>query len=174
LSDIEQQPQTTNHEQRTNMKLKGAKQVHYDSGPNMTPLVDIVMVILIFLMLCGSFQGAEHYLVSNVPFSKQGVGGGTPPPGGIPEDEPLVITVETNATRDGFVARAEKTTLSDARSLESHLVTLREQLKKAGKPPEKVQIVIAPGRTVKYKYLVEVYQAALAAQFSKIAFAPAR
>ena len=37
------------------MKLQGAKQVHYDSGPNMTPLVDVVMVILIFLMLAGSF-----------------------------------------------------------------------------------------------------------------------
>ena len=65
------------------MKIKGAKKVHYDSGPNMTPLVDVVMVILIFLMLAGSFAGAEHYLVSNVPFSKQGAGGGTPPPGGF-------------------------------------------------------------------------------------------
>ena len=27
------------------MRIKGAKAVHYDSGPNMTPLVDVVMVI---------------------------------------------------------------------------------------------------------------------------------
>ena len=33
------------------MKIQGAKKVHYDAGPNMTPLVDVVMVILIFLML---------------------------------------------------------------------------------------------------------------------------
>ena len=26
------------------MKIKGAKQVHYDSGPNMTPLVDVVIL----------------------------------------------------------------------------------------------------------------------------------
>ena len=31
------------------MKVSGAKQVHYDSGPNMTPLVDVVMVILMIL-----------------------------------------------------------------------------------------------------------------------------
>ena len=49
------------------MKIAGAKKVHYDSGPNMTPLVDVVMVILIFLMLCGSFGGMERYLVSNLP-----------------------------------------------------------------------------------------------------------
>ena len=27
------------------MKIPGTKRIHYDSGPNMTPLVDIVMVI---------------------------------------------------------------------------------------------------------------------------------
>ena len=41
------------------MKMKGAKQVHYESGPNMIPLVDVVMVILIFLMLAGTF-GGDH------------------------------------------------------------------------------------------------------------------
>ena len=41
----------------------------------MTPLVDVVMVILIFLMLAGSFAGAEHYLVSNVPFTDKGAAG---------------------------------------------------------------------------------------------------
>jgi biopolymer transport protein ExbD len=156
------------------MKIRGAKKVHYDSGPNMTPLVDVVMVILIFLMLAGSFAGTEHYLVSNVPISKRGAGNATPPPGGIPEDEPLVISVEQNATHDGFVARAEKLTASDSRVLQKQLETLREQLRTAGKPPDKVQIVISPGKNVKYKNLVEVYQAALSAQFSKVAFAPSR
>ena len=28
------------------MRVQSANKVHYDSGPNMTPLVDIVMVIL--------------------------------------------------------------------------------------------------------------------------------
>jgi hypothetical protein len=37
-----------------------------------------------------------------------------------------------------------------------------------------VQIVISPGRNVKYKHLVDVYQAALSAKFTKVAFAPSR
>ncbi len=156
------------------MKLRTAKYVSYDAGPNMTPLVDVVMVILIFLMLTGSFTGTEHYLVSNVPFSKHGAGGATPPPGGIPEDEPLVIEVEQNATRDGFVARAEKLTATDASTLQVDLSRLREQLANAGKPADKVQVVISPGKSVKYKDLVNVYQAALGAKFSKVAFAPSR
>ena len=49
------------------MKMKSAQKIHYDAGPNMTPLVDIVMVILIFLMLTGTFTAGMHYLQSNIP-----------------------------------------------------------------------------------------------------------
>src|SRR3954454_20107179 len=141
------------------MKVRGAKQVHYDSGPNMTPLVDVVMVILIFLMLAGSFVGTEHYLVSNVPFSRKGIGNASAPPGGIPEDEPVVINVERNATRDGFIARADKLTATDAAALQKGLVSLGLHPAGPGKPPDKVQIVISPGRNVRYQNLIDVYQA---------------
>src|SRR5687767_1491415 len=67
------------------MKLQGAKKVHYDSGPNMTPLVDVVMVILIFLMLAGSFGANEHYLTSNLPISESGASASDPPPGFVPD-----------------------------------------------------------------------------------------
>ena len=56
------------------MKVSGAKQVHYDSGPNMTPLVDVVMVILIFLMLAGNFGTNEHYMISKTPMHATGGG----------------------------------------------------------------------------------------------------
>src|SRR5437762_14167338 len=86
------------------MRIQGARKVHYDSGPNMTPLVDVVMVILIFLMLAGSFTGAEHYLISQAAYSKSGAGGATPPPGGIPQDEPLEVRVDS-PTPDRFHVR---------------------------------------------------------------------
>ena len=156
------------------MKLKGAKQVHYDSGPNMTPLVDVVMVILIFLMLAGSFGGAEHYLVSNLPIKQSGPGGAPPPPGFVP-DEPLDIRVDNNRTGDGYVARTTTGNIvaADATTLGAKLVRLRDDLEKAGKTRDKIQVVINPGKSVKYKYLVQVYQAALEAQFNKVAFATA-
>ena len=49
------------------MKMRAAQKVHYDAGPNMTPLVDVVMVILIFLMLTGSFAVGVHFLQSKNP-----------------------------------------------------------------------------------------------------------
>jgi biopolymer transport protein ExbD len=151
------------------MKIKGAKAVHYDAGPNMTPLVDVVMVILIFLMLAGSFAGTEHYLVSKTPISQKGLGGQAPPPGTIP-DEPLEIRVDSPVP-DRFVARIGQRQVDSAASLKALLDQMREQLRGAGSPPDKVQVVIAPGRGVKYKFLVEVYQTALQAQFEKIGFA---
>ena len=55
------------------MKISGAKKVHYESGPNMTPLVDVVMVILIFLMLAGSFGSTEHYMIGSAELHSAGV-----------------------------------------------------------------------------------------------------
>src|SRR5207253_2215594 len=56
------------------MKIKGAKAVHYDSGPNITPLVVVVMVILIFLMLAGSFGASAIFLPSSMPIKDKGKG----------------------------------------------------------------------------------------------------
>ena len=84
------------------MRLKGAKQVHYDSGPNMTPLVDVVMVILIFLMLAGSFGGAEHYLQSKVPIRK---GAGSVKSDAVPDETDF--THHRRRPGDRFSARPD-------------------------------------------------------------------
>src|SRR4028118_642974 len=68
------------------MKLRAAKAVHYESGPNMTPLVDVVMVILIFLMLAGSFGSDAHYLTSNIPIKQSGGAQVEPKPGEEPDE----------------------------------------------------------------------------------------
>ena len=86
------------------MRIKGAKAVHYDSGPNMTPLVDVVMVILIFLMLAGSFGGIEHYLVSSTPVTKTGGGANTSV---VPDEVQYTITVDSPmGMSDRFIVRA--------------------------------------------------------------------
>src|SRR5215211_6744073 len=101
------------------MKIQGAKKIHYDAGPNMTPLVDVVMVILIFLMLAGSFATAEHFLVSNLPVVQSGAGGEQAPPGFIP-DEPIDIRVDA-PTADSFVATAGQIRTGDIEKLTAQL-----------------------------------------------------
>lgn len=156
------------------MRIQGSKKVHYDSGPNMTPLVDIVMVILIFLMLAGSFTGTEWYLVSDLPLRETGAGNVAPPAGGFPQYELLEVKVDQNATRDGFVARAGQIQTSDPKVLETALARLSDQYTQTGAGTDKVQVIISPGRAVKYEHLVEVYQAALRAKFNRIGFSTAR
>src|SRR6185295_15996911 len=83
------------------MRLKGAKQVHYDSGPNMTPLVDIVMVILIFLMLAGSFGSSTQFLMS-----RRARTSGPPLPTVVeaPHDIDINLDAAGTGADDGFLA----------------------------------------------------------------------
>jgi biopolymer transport protein ExbD len=158
------------------MRIKGAKQVHYDAGPNMTPLVDVVMVILIFLMLAGKFGDKEHYLASSSPIKSTGHALPNAP---VPKDVDMHISVDT--VEDRFAARVDGVdeTISDVPRLTQVLTEKLAQYLQIGKQPDDLQVLISPGRTVKYNFLIQVYQAALAAQvgekpndkhFTKVAF----
>jgi biopolymer transport protein ExbD len=151
------------------VRLQTSKKIHYDSGPNMTPLVDIVMVILIFMMLVSQFVSAEHFLTSNLPISQSGAGNVQLPPGFLP-DEPLDIRVDSPVP-DRFVATAGQIRTSDPAALTNALRQMRVNLNKAGKADDQIQVKIGPGKNVKYGYLVQVYEAALNAGYVKIAFA---
>ncbi|HEX4123547.1 MAG TPA: biopolymer transporter ExbD [Tepidisphaeraceae bacterium] len=154
------------------MKLKGAKAVHYDSGPNMTPLVDVVMVILIFLMLAGSFGGTTHYLMSKAGIKPKGVSHQALPPGYVPDID-LDLQISNNPDGPGFVARINNspTGTGDEATLAATLSAKYKNFLAAGEKPEHLEVVLYPARNVKYEYVVQVYQAALQAQFQKVAFA---
>ncbi|HEV7301065.1 MAG TPA: biopolymer transporter ExbD [Tepidisphaeraceae bacterium] len=151
------------------MRLKGAKAVHYESGPNMTPLVDVVMVILIFLMLTGSFGGQEHYLISNMPVTAAGVGGSSDE---IKEEVALDIRVDS-PTPDRFVATAGRIQADTTEKLTAQLIAMKKQFNEAGTPDDKIQVKISPGRNVKYRFLVQCYEAALRAELPRVGFATA-
>lgn len=151
------------------MKIKGAKQVHYDSGPNMTPLVDVVMVILIFLMMAGSFTQGGWYLQSTVPIKAKGGVQAEVKPGTIP-DEPLEVRIDNAA--DGFrVVAGDIRSSGDREQLRLSLAQKLAAYEAAGTARDKVQVVLMPGRNVKYENIIAVYEAALRAGFTKVGFA---
>jgi biopolymer transport protein ExbD len=153
------------------MKMKGAKQVHYDSGPNMTPLVDVVMVILIFLMLAGSFGGESQFLVSKQAIKKSGGAKVELKPGEVP-DTPVEIRVDNSRDGVGFLANGPgfPGAMSNPDQIRGLLQKKRETFNAAGTPTDKLMLTISPSRAVKYHYLIDVYQAALQAGFTKVAF----
>ena len=151
------------------MKISGAKQVHYESGPNMTPLVDVVMVILIFLMMAGSFTQGGWFLQSTVPIKAKGGVQAQLPPGAIP-DEPLELWIDNAA--DGFrVVAGDIRATGDREALRAALTQKLVAFEAAGTKRDKVQVVLMPGRNVKYENIVAVYEAALRAGFTKVGFA---
>ena len=152
------------------MKLRASQKVHYEAGPNMTPLVDVVMVILIFLMLTGTFAVGEHFLRSNQAITGKGSGETLP---NVPLDEALTITVDSlsenewSATFGGFRVN------NSGAAMEKQLTQMHEALNKAGTPTDRIKVVISPGQRTKYKHLIEVFEAALNAKLTKVGFSTA-
>ena len=154
------------------MRISGAKKVHYDSGPNMTPLVDVVMVILIFLMLTGSFGAATQFLPSTMPIKSTGKG--SLDKDKIPKvpDPELNIAVFPN-TDGTWTARTDNGELfvngTSPKSGRTLVQALRE-LKGKYEDQSKLQVLIGPRIDTRYEAIIAVYQMAMEAECQKIGF----
>ena len=141
----------------------------HEMTPNMTPLVDVVMVILIFLMLAGSFSKGGWFLQSTMPIKQSGGEGAKPDPSFLP---PPVLEVRVDNSPDGFrVMAGDIRATGDKAQLKAALEQKRKMFEAAGNPPDKVQVTLMPARAVKYENLIAVYEAALRAGFKKVGFA---
>jgi len=139
----------------------------------MTPLVDIVMVILIFLMLAGNFGGVTQFLVSKQGIKKSGGVGRPLKPGEVP-DTPLEVRVQNldpTGVNAGFLATG--TGLPPTHNIDVVQNWFKGKLSlynRAGTPTDKLLVTLSPTRDVKYQYLIQVYDAALRAGYQKVAF----
>jgi|SRR6185437_8412959 len=153
------------------MKLRGAKKVHYDSGPNMTPLVDVVMVILIFLMLAGSFGGASSFLMNKQAIRAKGLNHKQLKPGELPDPQ-IDIYVDNLRDGSGFIAHMSGSEgVTRPEDLTKILAAKRAELLANGNAPDKLQVILHPRVDSKWEYLIAVYQATNEAKFEKVAFA---
>ena len=160
------------------MTARAFKAAHYDSGPNMTPLVDVVMVILIFLMLAGSFGAASHYLPGAIP--KRVGGPGTEV--AITDVHPIVVRMGSRG--EGIVASSPDLGRDPATGqprqyrsvgeLREALAAKRVEKQAAHTPAEQMQVIIAPEARARYEHVLGVYEAAMAAEWPKIGFQAAR
>lgn len=151
------------------MRFTRSKRVSYDADPNMTPLVDVVMVILIFLMLAGSFGFNHHYLAGKMFVSAEpDVAQMTTPP-----DEIVEIQIFPDATYgfrvvSGDIRSAGR--VPDANWLADELSRKRGQYERHGTSTDQLQVVLFPSANTRYDHIASVYEAALRAKFKKIAF----
>ena len=151
------------------MKQRTDSAPSYHAGPNMTPLVDVVMVILIFLMLAGSFGTAEHFMSSRLPIVRDGC----PAPGSPPIPQPVVIDVNVYANGDASILGTPGR-LQDPAEVRMVLAGRLTALVKNGKSPDDVRAVLHPALGTKWASLAPLYDAAMLADYKNISFAEAR
>ena len=153
------------------MRFGSRKPTKFESGPNMTPLVDVVMVILIFLMLVGSFATDQLFLQQKSGLLES-ASSAPPNPDQVP-DEPIIVRV--NKTVDGgFVVRADDISAISGDILFPQMKQRFDTLISIGKTADRITVVIQPDGAIGYGQLIEVYEAILKAGFEKVSFTTAK
>ncbi len=141
-----------------------------DATPDLTPVVNIAMVVLVVFMLTASFAASEMFLNSSV--NVQGQGAVAPADDFVPT-EPLEIRL-TVITRDQFRARIGGFETGDKDELYDILQQLRDRENAAGIETDDIEVVVRPDADVPLEYLVAAYEAAARAGLTKVATATGR
>lgn len=130
-------------------------EMHY--GPNMTPMVDVVMVILIFFMASAAMLGPEWFVRTNLP---RAAAVSTP----VSDTPPLRLTLA--------MTREEGTTLFHVNGQEQavELAQVIEALDSAvrTRSPDEIVVIVDPAPSVPYEDVVALHAACQRLGISKV------
>jgi biopolymer transport protein ExbD len=152
------------------MPRRRSRKIVSKEPPNLTPVVNVAMVVLVVFMLTASFIEPQPYMQSRVALVEQG---GTAEYSAT--DEPLRVLVDIDASTPSqfrvFIG-------SDSAATGEEALALFEQRAAALGGTEQeladTQVEISPQRNVIWQHLITVYEAAQRAGFSSITFTPSR
>ena len=130
-------------------------------GPNMTPMVDVVMVILIFFMLGSSFASPDWYLTNNTPAIKGGLSKN------VKVQKMTATRILIKLTQIGSHTRASIAAFQTEDLSGQLLKWLKDKKKAAGK---NVQVLISPANDVPYQQVITTYSDCVQAQYTHVAF----
>ncbi len=160
----------------TNKRRRGPmRKMSAHVGPNMTPMVDVVMCILIFFMLGSSFVVPELFLKSNTAVYKGGLG--------TEESTVKLPSVRMNITLrrqgndtwvsafDSPLMQMNKLDDQDQASNQEIMARLAGRRKTIS---DDVQVLIVPEGKVPYQDVITIYDYCTKLQFKQVAFYPAK
>jgi biopolymer transport protein ExbD len=120
-------------------RRRGALARREQSFPNLTPMVDVVMVILVFFMAATTFAGSEWFLRSTVARPAPAAQPAAEPPSApTPTSETAVVPEKTQQNEDAFQLPPVKLFIDLSRSPEGE--TLAEGL---GRPIAPLRDILA-------------------------------
>ncbi len=156
------------------------KQMHTHVGPNMTPMVDIVMCILIFFMLGMSLATPELFLKSNAAaVDKEGLGN-DPGAQKLPAVRMSIKLARTmvNGREVTAVTAFNETPLpmNDIHDVDQRLnQAIFERLAARRKSiSDDVQVLIVPEKDVPYQDVITIYDDCVKLEFKQVAFYPVK
>ncbi len=158
--------------QRRGLRRRGALDQHTQHfGPNMTPMVDVVMVILVFFMVSAAFVGPEWFLRTLLPQSAAKAAS-TPTGAGGATLGPLRITLDMKLDpADPTRVRVSGNGLTDAtpEAMGQSLKKLTDGL--AGEEVlSKIEVLIAPARSVPYREVVRMHELVSGAGITRVGY----
>lgn len=130
-----------------------ARSLHF--GPTMTPMVDVVMVILVFFMASAAFVGPEWFLRALVPLRTPPAGAGTPPTPAQHVRQELVLDLSADGRT---IVRGLSLTAASLDEAESALASLVDD--PSNDLASHLELVIRPSPRVPYRDVVRLHEAA--------------
>lgn len=137
-------------------------------GPNMTPMVDVILVILIFFMATTIIVGDEWFLGAGL--ARPGAGGQAPAAEADPfEMPPPRFTLRLTSGAGGTVVQGlgEATVVGGPARMDTWAAEALGGLDRAS-----LVVLITPAPDVPYEHVVAVHDALVRAQVEQIALTP--
>ena len=125
---------------------------HEELEMNLVPLIDVLLVIIIFLVVSATFSRTSELQI-NLPTAEAN----------SPQDKPLVVTVEVDAT-GRYMVNGRAVESADVAGIASALT------KAAGEGKEPTIVINADAKTT-HQSVVNVMEAARQANYTHITFA---
>jgi len=134
-------------------------------GPNMTPMVDVVMVILVFFMASAAFVGDDWFLRAGVveapkPGSSSSSAASAAPPD--PLSQRLDVLLDRAPSGETLVSAFELVRVPIASFVQ------RTRSLPRGSATAKLEIIVRPTAEVVYQDVVSVHEACYAAGIEKV------
>ena len=146
-----------------------APRKHASYTPNMTPLIDVLFLLLLFFLLSSKYRQAEGAIPGSLPKIGGGVSTGTD----VINVKFVIQVIPEGDNLD--TARYKLQGMTDATDARSLFDKLHQKVTQSGgeKGCEKIQVVIRPRRNAPWQFVVEAFNQAMRAKFKNIGFAPA-
>ncbi len=164
----------------TNRQRGVFKKMQSHIGPNMTPMVDVVMCILIFFMLGSTLATPELFLKSNTAaIDKSGLGN-------MAGNQPLPsVRMTIKLSRQGVEGGGETVVsafdsppmpmdavdAADQSRNQSIYARLAERRKTIS---DQVQVLVVPGPNVPWQDVITIYDFCTKLKFKQVAFYPVK